>query len=90
MTAYNKKTYRIDDVDFNQNASSTFHLIKEDRDITYAEYYRTRYQQTIRVLSQPLLVSRPTRRDINRGDNASIFLVPELCGMTGLSDEHRY
>ncbi len=90
MTGYNNKTYRIDDVDFTKDASSTFHLRKEDRDISYVNYYKERYQQTITVPMQPLLVSKPTRRDINRGNNENVYLVPELCGMTGLSQEQRF
>ena len=90
MTTYNKKTYRIDDIDFAQNASSTFHLRKEDRDVTYEEYYRTRYEVTVRQPKQPLLVSRPSRKDLNRGDDKPIYLLPELCGMTGLSDDQKF
>ena len=89
MTGYNNKTYRIDDVDFDQNVSSTFHLRREDRDITYVTYYRERYGKTIVQATQPLLVARPSRRDLNRGDTQVIYLVPEFCGMTGLSDEQR-
>lgn len=89
MTRYNNKTYRIDDVDFSMNPQSTFHLRKEDRDISYMEYYSKRYQVTIRSATQPLLVSRPSRRDVNRGDDQPIYLIPELCGMTGLSDDQR-
>lgn len=89
MTHYNNKTYRIDDIDFTLNPKSTFHLRKEDRDITYMEYYSKRYNVTIRSATQPLLVSRPSRRDVNRGDTQPIFLIPELCGMTGLSDDQR-
>ncbi|EFX88764.1 Piwi/Aubergine-like protein [Daphnia pulex] len=89
MTHYNKRTYRIDDIDFTKNANSTFHLRKEDRDISYLEYYKTRYNIEVRQPSQPLLVSRPTRRDANRGDDQPIFLIPELCGMTGLTDDQK-
>lgn len=95
MTGYNNKTYRIDDVDFDNRADSTFHLKKEDRDISYMEYYKNRYQQNIRFPNQPMLVSRPSRRDINGCANQNIepqaiYLVPELCGMTGLSAEQRF
>ena len=90
MTAYNKRTYRIDDVDFNMTPRSTFHLRKEDRDISYMEYYKNRYQQNIRNDTQPLLVSRPTRKDKNRGDDQPVYLVPELCGMTGITDDMRF
>lgn len=89
MTVYNRKTYRIDDIDFGQTPSSTFYLRKEDRNVTYIEYYHIRYLQRISQPTQPLLVSRPTRRDVNRGDDQPIYLIPELCGMTGLSDEQR-
>lgn len=90
MTVYNRKTYRIDDVDFETTPSSTFHHRKEDRLITFIEFYRTQYQLDINILTQPLLVTRPSRRDVNRGDIKPIYLIPELCGMTGLSDDQRY
>ncbi len=89
MTAYNKRTYRIDDIDFDKNPRSTFHLRKEDRDVSYLDYYWTRYQQRISNDTQPLLLSRPTKKDRNRGDDQPVLLVPELCGMTGLTDEMR-
>ena len=72
-----------------KNANSTFHLRKEDRDISYLEYYKNRYNIDVRQPSQPLLVSRPTRRDANRGDDQPIYLIPELCGMTGLTDDQK-
>lgn len=90
MTHYNKKTYRIDDVDFTKNPRSTFHLRKEDRDVSYMEYYQTRYSLSVRNASQPMLVSLPSRRDKNRGDDQPVYLIPELCGMTGLSDDQKY
>ena len=89
ITHYNNKTYRIDDVDFDKNPNSTFHLRKEDRDVTYADYFKMRYNVTVRNMTQPLLMSRPSRRDLNRGDDQPIYLIPELSGMTGLSDDQR-
>jgi len=89
MTHYNKRTYRIDDIDFEQNGLSTFHLRKEDKDISYVDYYKNRYHVDVRYPKQPLLVSRPTRRDLNRGDDKPIYLLPELCGMTGLTDDQK-
>ena len=89
MTAYNKRTYRIDDIDFEKNPKTKFNLRKENRDVSYLDYYRSRYNVTIRSESQPMLISRPTRKDKNRGDDEPIFLVPELCGMTGLTDDMR-
>lgn len=36
-----------------------------------------------------MLVSKPKKRDIRRGMSGNILLVPELCIMTGLSEELR-
>ena len=58
--------------------------------MTYVEYYRTKHNVTVRAPNQPcMLVSRPTRRDRNRGDSELVYLIPELCGMTGLTDAMR-
>ena len=89
MTHYNKKTYRIDDIDFDKNPESKFFLRKEKREVSYYEYYSSRYMVKIQDRRQCLLVSRPSRRDINRGDDQPIYLIPELCGMTGLSADQR-
>jgi len=89
MTFYNKRTYRVDEVTNEFSPLSTFHLRKEDREVTYMEYYEKRYNLKIKNPSQPMLISRPTRKDVNRGDDKPIFLIPELCGMTGLTQQMR-
>jgi aubergine-like protein len=43
----------------------------------------------VRDPKQPLLVSRPKDRDRRGGMTGPILLVPELCFMTGLTDEQR-
>lgn len=85
LTDYNNKTYRIDDVDFNQTPMSKFNT--RDEQITYLEYYTKRYKLTIRDKKQPLLVSRPTEKNIRGGQNEFIMLIPELSRATGLNDE---
>ena len=89
ITHFNNKTYRVDEVDFEKNPLTTFHLRKENRDITYKDYFKSKYDVDIKSVKQPLLMSRPSRRDLNRGDTQLIYLIPELSGMTGLSDEQR-
>ena len=91
MTRYNNKTYRIDDIDWEKNPLSTFLYRREDRQITYREYYNIRYPDNVVITdeTQFMLVVRPSRRDRNRGDDQLIYLVPELCFMTGLDDEIR-
>lgn len=88
ITKYNQKTYRIDDVDFTKNPRDKFLLKKEDREITFMEYFKERWNLAIKNTTQPLLVVRPSRRDVNRGNTNICYLIPELCFMTGLSDEH--
>ena len=44
MTAYNKRTYRIDDVDYTKDPTTKFLLRKEGKEVSYVEYYKTRYQ----------------------------------------------
>jgi len=87
MTRYNKKTYRIDGIDWTLNPSSTFE--KGDTKTSYFEYYNSRYNCSIRDSKQPLLVSRPKDRDRRGGQTGPILLIPELCYMTGLTDEQR-
>ena len=53
------------------------------------QYYKERYKQNIVDVNQPLLVSNPDARMRRRGMTQPIKLVPELCNMTGLSDEQR-
>lgn len=89
ITPYNNKTYRIDIVDFDKTPMSTFHLHRENRDVTFTEYFKSKYNVVIKSMAQPLLVSRPSRRDLSRGDDQPIYLIPELSGMIGLSDEQR-
>ncbi len=92
ITNYNKKTYRIDDVDFDQNAMSSF-TKKDGSSITYWQYYESVWKEkiggSIRDRQQPLLVSTPKDRDKRRGDVHNIMLLPEICHMTGLTDEMR-
>lgn len=83
MTDYNNNTYRIEDIDFQTKPSSTFHLKKENREITYAEYYRSKYNITIRNMTQPMLVTRTTDKDRRSGQAEIVYLVPELCRATG-------
>lgn len=83
MTTYNREIYRIDDVDFAKNPESTFTCNKKKAPISFADYYQEKYQKRITVMSQPLL------KHVDRRTQKEIFLVPELCVTTGLTDEQR-
>lgn len=87
ITDYNNTTYRVDRVDFDLNPRSTFR--KGDQDISYMDYYKTRYGITIRDPKQPLLVSKAKAKQVRGGSPEEFFLVPELCRLTGLTDQMR-
>ncbi|XP_033230969.1 piwi-like protein Siwi isoform X2 [Belonocnema kinseyi] len=88
LTGYNNNTYRIDDVDYSVRPTSTFTLRDGER-ISYKNYYETKYGIIIRNDSQPLLVSRSKPKDRRAGQAELLYLVPELCRTTGLTDEMR-
>ncbi|CAG9785688.1 unnamed protein product [Diatraea saccharalis] len=87
MTDYNKKTYRIDDISWDASPRSTFKMKEET--ITYMDYYYKKYNIRIQDVGQPLLISRSKPRDIRAGMPELVYLVPELCRQTGLSDAMR-
>uniref|UniRef100_A0A182K9L7 Uncharacterized protein n=1 Tax=Anopheles christyi TaxID=43041 RepID=A0A182K9L7_9DIPT len=89
LTRYNKKTYRIDDVCFDATPLSTFKY--GEREITYADYYKEHYGLEIKDHQQPLLLNRSERRVVGKTEPEEMIvcLVPEICFLTGLTDEMR-
>jgi len=88
MTRYNNKTYKIDDIAWDKHPTDSFESSK-GTPMTFIQYYEGKYNRTIRDGQQPLLVSLPTLKEKRSGVNGPVLLVPELCFMTGLSDEQR-
>ncbi|KAK3877061.1 hypothetical protein Pcinc_018195 [Petrolisthes cinctipes] len=86
MTKYNQRTYTIHDVAWNITPTTTFNF--HGSEITYLEYYQQTYQVTIKDHRQPLLLSRPNLKEQRRG-TGSVYLIPELCVATGLTDAMR-
>ncbi|XP_033172824.1 protein aubergine [Drosophila mauritiana] len=87
LTDYNNKTYRIDDVDFESTPLCKFQT--NDGEISYVDYYKKRYNITIRDFQQPLVMSRPTDRNIRGGNDQPIMIIPELARATGMTDAMR-
>lgn len=86
ITRYNNKTYRIDDICFDQSPKDTFK--HGDKEISYADYYKQQYNIEIKDMNQRLLVSRKELRISGEPEKKEFIfcLIPELCYMTGLSD----
>jgi len=93
LTRYNNKTYRIDDIKWDTHPNHTFpgRFKGVERDISYVDYYKEVYDKQIIDMDQPLLVSRlkkiPGQK--MRIQDGEILLVPELCFLTGLTDDMR-
>lgn len=89
LTRYNNRTYRIDDIDFDSNPKSTFK--KGDQDISYCQYYEQNYGLKIQDVGQYLLIHREDVRVPGQKEKREMTfsLVPELCYLTGLTDEMR-
>nr|CAQ03959.1 piwi-like protein 1 [Isodiametra pulchra] len=87
VTKYNMKRYRIDDITFDENPLSTFE--RKTGPVTYKAYYKEHYDENVTDDRQPLLISLPKPRDQRRGMDQPILLIPELCYITGISDELR-
>lgn len=92
MTTYNRKTYRVSDIDWNLTPNSTF--IRKGRTLSLAEYCKETYLVEVRDMTQPLLVIRPTPRELRdpkfpKDPSCKIYLIPETCQMTGLTQGMR-
>ncbi|XP_041347966.1 piwi-like protein 1 isoform X1 [Gigantopelta aegis] len=88
LTRYNNKTYRCDDIEWDKHPKDTFKM-RDGSDISYKDYYKQHYNITITDDEQPLLVSKPSKSEQKRGHKDPIYLLPELCTLTGLSEEVR-
>ena len=86
LTKYNNRTYKIDDVDFDQNPLSTF-INCHGQEESFVSYYQKNYGQQIKDHKQPLLIHRPKRKTVEEEESGKLIaLVPELCNMTGLTE----
>ncbi|KAK2142285.1 hypothetical protein LSH36_977g02059 [Paralvinella palmiformis] len=94
LTRYNNRTYTVDDIMWDKTPLSTF-TSSSGQEMTFAEYYKKHHNKEISDLEQPLLVSRPrkqAREQKGKRHQAQldmICLIPELCYITGLTDEIR-
>ena len=60
---------------------------KRGEEISFIDYYKNQYKIDIKDNNQPLLVSNIKKKDERAGMQGPILLIPELCHITGLSDE---
>ncbi|XP_061663732.1 piwi-like protein 1 [Syngnathoides biaculeatus] len=84
---YNNKTYRIDDIAWDQTPCNTF--TRKDTDISFKNYYKTRYGVEIKDSNQVLLVSHVKWLARGQTPPGPALLIPELCYLTALTDKMR-
>ena len=88
LTTYNNRTYKVDDLVTTKNVRDTT-FTRGDRTISLIDYYKEVHDIVINQVSQPLIECLPTARDRRAGRTEKLLLVPELCQMTGLTEEMR-
>lgn len=82
LTRYNNdKTYTVEDVDFSKTPLDTFST--KEGPISFKDYYQKKYNINVKDNRQPLFACK------DRKSGGFIYLIPELCYMTGLTDEMR-
>jgi hypothetical protein len=74
---YNNKHYTIDDVDFDTTPESTF-IDSHGSEVRYVDYYRKHYDITIKDHKQPMLTSKPKKRNPREFSTCQVLLRPVL------------
>jgi len=74
------RCYPIEEIVFTKTPMSLL-----SPDLTYVEYFKTHYQETITSPNQPLIRSKARFK----GQETCIYLIPELLTLTGLDTELR-
>lgn len=54
-----------------------------------AEYTYEKYKIAIVGRNPPIIISNPTKRDRNAGRDTDVKLIPEVCFLTGQTDDMR-
>ena len=86
----NHRTYQIDDIDFKRTPKNMTIVQSNGSEITLLKYYKERYEIDIKDPHQPLFVAYLERRTPEgKRVEQQVFLVPELCKFTGLTDDLR-
>ncbi|CAG7820385.1 unnamed protein product [Allacma fusca] len=86
ITTYKNRTYCIADIDWDTNPDSTFDC--RSSTITFTDYYSKVYGIDVTDKTQPLLHVKSKVADMhghNGQEDKPVYLIPELCNMTGLT-----
>ncbi|BFU20345.1 PIWI domain containing protein [Entamoeba histolytica HM-1:IMSS-B] len=81
-----KKLVKIDSIDFSKTPLHTFKL-KDGKEISFIDYYKSKYGVIIKNTEQPLLVQNNPFFNENNNSNEFSYFIPEFMYMTGLSSK---
>jgi len=81
LTKYNNRVFRIDAIDMSKTLDDTFTL-KDGTEISFRHYMQKQYGIRLESKYPGMIVNIPNKR-------GPIFLVPELCHLTGVTDPMR-
>ncbi|KAG7189003.1 hypothetical protein KM043_008597 [Ampulex compressa] len=88
LTRYNNRTYRIDDIAWDKNPHFVFKT--QNGPISLIQYYKTHWNLVIKDTEQPLLLHCAKEKlPTGETEEKQILLVPELCYVTGLTNNIR-
>ena len=95
LTIYSMHSYRIQDINFEQNPCNT-DITYKDKDglkttIHLINYYKTQYNINIKDKNQPLIIAENNfqKNQTSNDKNYNIYLVPELVYLTGIEEENK-
>ena len=77
---YNQRAYKVEAIEFGKSPKDTFKLKDSEEEKSFLDYYREKYNQTIKNADQPLL------KHTNERTGLTVYLVPELCYLSGITD----
>ena len=78
------RLYTVVDVKHDLTPADTFKMRGDKKEISYQEYFQTRYGLNCKDMNQPLLAVQPTGKM-----RRTCFMLPEFAFPTGLDDETR-
>uniref|UniRef100_A0A6G1SM65 Piwi-like protein 1 n=1 Tax=Aceria tosichella TaxID=561515 RepID=A0A6G1SM65_9ACAR len=87
VTNYNKRCYRIEDIEHNTTPNSEFVL--DGKPMKFVDFYRTRHNVQITNLTQRMLRVVPNNQRRREQESKVTLLVPELCNIAGLTEQQR-
>lgn len=91
LTRYNTKNYIIDEIMWDGSPLDTFQT-STGQSITYIDYYKNQHNLIIKDHHQPLLLHKQKLKKggpKDQGEERLVCLIPELCHLTGLTDQMR-